>query len=75
MYESKKINNKKYDKMHIKQLAMSMKKEEAEIIQQNAQKYNMSTSLFCRKCIRYIIDHNIDISDIELQISLYIKGL
>ena len=66
MYESKKINNKKYDKMHIKQLAMSMKKEEAEKIKQYADENNMSTSLFCRKCIRYCIDNDININDIEL---------
>ena len=66
MYESKKINNKKYDKMHIKQLAMSMKKEEAEKIKQYADSKNMSISLFCRKCIAYCINNNIDISDIEL---------
>ena len=66
MYESKKINNKKYDKMHIKQLAMSMKKEEAEKIKQYADSKNMSISLFCRKCIRYCINNNIDISDIDI---------
>lgn len=66
MYESKKINNKKYDKMHIKQLAMSMKKEEAEKIQKCAENSGMSTSLFCRKCIAYCINHEIDINDIEV---------
>ena len=66
MYESKKINNKKYDKMHIKQLAMSMKKEEAEKIKQCADENNMSISLFCRKCIKYCIDNDININDIEL---------
>ena len=66
MYESKKINNKKYDKMHIKQLAMSMKKDEAEKIKQCANNKNMSISLFCRKCIRYCINNDIDISDIDI---------
>lgn len=66
MYESKKINNKKYDKMHIKQLAMSMKKEEAEKIKQYADSKNMSVSLFCRKCIRYCIDNDININDIDI---------
>lgn len=66
MYESKKINNKKYDKMHIKQLAMSMKKEEAEKIKQYADNKNMSISLFCRKCIAYCINNEIDISDIDI---------
>ena len=61
MYESKKINNKKYDKMHMKTIAIKAKKEEIDQIIQNAQKYNMSTSLFCRKCIHYIIDNEIDI--------------
>lgn len=62
--EKKKISNAKYDKMHIKQLAMPIKKEEAEKIKQCADENNMSISLFCRKCIRYCINNEIDISDI-----------
>ena len=64
--EKKKASNKRYDDLHIKRVNLSMRKEEAEIIQQNAQKHEMSASLFCRKCIRYCIDNEIDISDIEL---------
>ena len=64
--ENKKKNNAKYDKMHIKRINLSMKKEEAEKIKQYADHKNMSISLFCRKCIAYCINNNIDISDIEL---------
>ena len=61
MYKSQQKANAKYDKMHMKTIAIKAKKEEIDQIIQNAQKYNMSTSLFCRKCIHYIIDNNIDI--------------
>lgn len=64
--EKKKISNTKYDKMHIKQLAMSMKKEEAEKIKTIADSKNMSISLFCRKCIAYCIDNDIDITSIDI---------
>lgn len=64
--EKKKISNTKYDKMHIKQLAMSMKKEEAEKIKQYADSKNMSISLFCRKCIQYCINNDININDIDI---------
>ena len=64
--EKKKISNKKYDKLHMKTLQLSMQKNEAENIQQIARNYNLSTSAFCRKCIKYCITHSIDISDINI---------
>ncbi len=64
--EKKKISNKKYDKLHMKTLQLSMKKEDAEKIKQYADNNNMSTSLFCRKCIRYCIDNDININDIDI---------
>lgn len=64
--ENKKISNKKYDKLHMKTLQLSMKKEDAEKIKQYADNNNISTSLFCRRCIKYCIDNNVNINDIEL---------
>ena len=40
--------------------------EEAEKIKQYADSKNMSLSLFCRKCIKYCINNDIDISDIDI---------
>ena len=64
--ENKKKNNAKYDKMHIKRINLSMKKEEAEKIENTALTYNCNLSLFCRKCIRYCIDNNINVNDIDI---------
>ena len=64
--EKKKISNMKYDKMHIKRINLSMKKDEAEKIEKIATEYGYSLSLFCRKCAKYCIDNNIDISSIDI---------
>lgn len=64
--ENKKISNKKYDKLHMKTLQLSMKKEDAEKIKSIADENNMSTSLFCRRCIKYCIDNDVNINDIDI---------
>ncbi|WP_294486683.1 hypothetical protein [uncultured Ruminococcus sp.] len=64
--ENKKKNNLKYDKAHMKTIAIKTKIEEIDQIKQNAQNNNMNTSLFCRKCIRYCIENKVDLSNVEL---------
>lgn len=43
--EKKKISNKKYDKLHMKTLQLSMKKEDGDKIKDIADSKNMSISL------------------------------
>lgn len=65
MYKSQQKANAKYDKTHMKTIAIKSKIEEIDTIIQNAQNNNMSTSLFCRKCIKYCIENKVDLSSID----------
>ena len=50
----------------MKTIAIKTKIEEIDQIVQNAQNNNMSTSLFCRKCIKHCIENKVDLSEMEL---------
>ena len=66
MYKSRQKANAKYDKLHMKTISIKAKIEEIEKIQLYAEKNHMNTSLFCRRCIRYCIDNNINVNDIDI---------
>ncbi len=66
MYKSQQKANAKYDKLHMKTISIKAKTEEIEKIKGNADKHGVNTSLYCRLCIKYCIDNNIDISDMKL---------
>ena len=66
MYKSRQKANAKYDKLHMKTISIKAKIEEIEKIKENADKHGVNTSLYCRRCIRYCIDNNINVNDIDI---------
>ncbi len=53
---------KEYDLQKMATIAMKMSKNERHEIESVAKEKNMKLSSFCRACIKYCIEHNIDLS-------------
>lgn len=63
--EKKKASNKKYSDLHIKNITLTVKNEENDLIVQNAQKFDMKRATFIRKCIKYCIENKVDLSNVD----------
>ena len=61
--EARKKANQKYDSAHYKSINLKIKNEKKQIIDEVASKQNMQTATFCRMCIDYVIDNNINLND------------
>ena len=66
MYKSQQKANAKYDKLHMKTISIKAKTEEIEKIKEKADKHGVNTSLYCRLCIAYCINNDIDINNIDI---------
>lgn len=56
---------KNYDSKNMSTIAMKMPILERENIEQAASKSNLKLATFCRACIKYCIDNNIDLKNIK----------
>lgn len=61
--EARKKANQKYDSTHYKSINLKIKNEKKQIIDEIAAKQNMQTATFCRLCIDYVIDNNINLNN------------
>mgnify|MGYP001624686486 CR=1 len=55
--------NTKYAAEHLRAIGLKVPIAEKELYQQQAQQYNLALATYIRKCCKYCIDNNIDLSD------------
>lgn len=63
--EAKRRNNAKYDASHMRLIGVKVPIAEKELYQSQAQQYNLPLAAYIRKCCKYCIDNNINLSDNE----------
>lgn len=56
---------KNYDKQKMSTIGLKIPIQERQQIERSAAENSLKIATFCRKCIKYCIDNNIDISEYD----------
>lgn len=55
---------KKYTDANLSKISLGIKFKEHDTIIENAKKYNLPTSRYLRNCVKYCINHDINIGEL-----------